>query len=86
MGFSDFFKDSEKRNSAGRLMLVTGVMLSVIVSVSFFLFFRNSSTPTDMWDWAICATPSTVGLLSYVYSKLYDVKEWITDTAQKLKK
>lgn len=86
MAFSEFFKDKHKLNSMGRLVLICGLALSTVLSICFFIFFRNSQTPTVIWDWAICATPAIIGLLAYIFSKLYDVKEWVVDSAERLKK
>lgn len=85
MRIAEFFQDDEKVLSIGRACLATGLVLSTILGVAFFYYFRTSETPTVMWDWAIVATPGVIGLFSYIFSKLYDVKEEIAAFVSKNK-
>lgn len=77
MRLAEFFQDDEKVLSLGRACLAAGLLFTTISGIMFFYYFRTSETPTTMWDWAIVATPGLIGLIAYVFSKLYDVKEQI---------
>lgn len=87
---SDFLKDNDGRSSMGRLVLIVGLILTFILGLIGIYYFTKISLQNVLWAWAACfcviiALPGAIGLLAYIFSKLYDVREWLSKTIKEFK-
>lgn len=76
------FLDDVKEPCIGRFSLFLGIILTVITGV----WSIDTIGDVTMWEAAVRTAPGIIGLLSYVFTRLFEAREFIAETAQKVAK
>ena len=74
------FEDSEKEPCIGRFSLFLGMLLTVITGV------WDIDTIGDLtaWEAIVRTSPGLIGLVAYIFTRLAEMKEWVSDLTKNL--
>lgn len=76
------FEDSEKEPCMGRFSLFLGLLLTPITAV----WSMDTVGEVTLWEAVVRTSPALIGLVAYIATRLFECKEFIAETAEKLKK
>ena len=76
------FEDSEKEPCIGRFSLFLGMILTVFTGV----WAIDTVGEVTLWEAVVRTSPALIGLVAYIATRLFECKEFIAETAEKLKK
>ena len=76
------FLDDSGEPCIGRLSFFVGLLLTVITGV----WSIDTIGEITMWEAIVRTSPGLIGLIAYIFTRAAEMKEWIAETAQKLKK
>lgn len=80
--FTEIFQDDVKEFCVGRFCLVLGMFLTVITGV----WSIDTVGDITMWEAIVRCSPGIIGLVAYIFTRLAEMKEFLAETAEKLKK
>lgn len=80
--FTEIFQDDVKEFCVGRFCLVLGMFLTVITGV----WSIDTIGDITMWEAIVRCSPGIIGLVAYIFTRLAEMKEFLAETAEKLKK
>lgn len=78
----ELFEDDSKQICMGRFSLFMGMLLTPITAV----WSMDAVGEVTLWEAVVRTSPALVGLAAYVFTRLAEMKEWISETAQKVVK
>lgn len=78
--FTEIFQDDVKEFCVGRFSLILGMILTVVTGV----WSIDTVGDITMWEAIVRCSPGLIGLIAYVFTRLFEAKEFIADTAQKV--
>ena len=76
------FEDDVHEPCMGRFALFLGLVLTPITAV----WSLDIEGEVTMWEAAVRCCPALVGLIAYVFTRLYESREWIAEHASKFVK
>lgn len=76
------FLDDVGEPCLGRFSLFLGMILTVITGV----WSIDSIGDITMWEAIVRTSPGLIGLIAYIFTRLAEMKEFLAETAEKLKK
>lgn len=76
------FLDDVSEPCLGRFSLFLGMILTVFTAT----WKLETIGDITMWEAAVRTSPALVGLVAYIFTRLYECKEFIAETAEKIKK
>lgn len=76
------FEDAEKEPCIGRFSFFVGLILTVITGV----WSIDTVGEITVWEAVVRTSPGLIGLIAYIFTRAAEMKEWIAEVAQKLKK
>lgn len=76
------FLDDVNSPCIGRFALFMGMILTVITGV----WSIDTIGEITVWEAVVRTSPGLIGLIAYIFTRAAEMKEWIAEVAQKLKK
>jgi hypothetical protein len=76
----ELFEDDAHQICMGRFSLFLGLLLTPITAV----WSMDTVGEVTLWEAVVRTSPALVGLVAYVFTRLAEMKEWISETAQKV--
>lgn len=76
----ELFEDDAHQICMGRFSLFIGLLLTPITAV----WSMDTVGEVTLWEAVVRTSPALVGLVAYVFTRLAEMKEWISETAQKV--
>jgi hypothetical protein len=76
----ELFEDDTQQICMGRFSLFLGLLLTPITAV----WSMDTVGEVTLWEAVVRTSPALVGLVAYVFTRLAEMKEWISETAQKV--
>lgn len=76
------FLDDVNSPCIGRFALFMGIILTVITGV----WSIDTIGEITVWEAVVRTSPGLIGLIAYIFTRLAEMREWISDTAQKVVK
>lgn len=80
--FKGLFLDDVGEPCIGRFSLFIGMFLTVITGV----WSIDTIGEITVWEAVVRTSPGLIGLIAYIFTRIAEMKEWITETAQKVVK
>lgn len=80
--FTELFQDDVKEFCVGRFSLILGMILTVITGV----WSIDTVGDVTLWEAIVRTSPGLIGLVAYIFTRLAEMKEFLAETAEKLKK
>lgn len=80
--FTELFQDDVKEFCVGRFSLILGMILTVITGV----WSIDTVGDVTLWEAVVRTSPGLIGLIAYIFTRLAEMKEFLAETAEKLKK
>ena len=78
----ELFIDDSGEACIGRFSLFVGMILTVVTGV----WDIDTVGDITLWEAIVRTSPGLIGLVAYIFTRAAEMKEWIAETAQKLKK
>lgn len=79
---TELFQDDVHEFCIGRFSLFMGLILTLFTAT----IYMNTDGEVSWAEAALRASPGIIGLLAYVFTRLYESKEWCADLAKSLTK
>lgn len=76
----ELFEDDSQQICMGRFSLFLGLLLTPITAV----WSMDTVGEVTLWEAVVRTSPALVGLVAYVFTRAFECKEWISETAQKV--
>ena len=76
------FLDDSGEPCIGRFSFFVGLLLTVITGV----WSIDTVGEITVWEAIVRTSPGLIGLIAYIFTRAAEMKEWIAEIAQKLKK
>lgn len=76
------FLDDVGEPCIGRFSLFLGIVLTVVTGV----WSIDTVGDVTLWEAVVRCSPGLIGLIAYVFTRLAEMKEWLTETAEKVVK
>lgn len=76
----ELFEDDAHQICMGRFSLFLGLLLTPITAV----WSMDTVGEVTLWEAVVRTSPALIGLIAYVFTRLAEMKEWISETAQKV--
>ena len=76
------FLDDVNEPCLGRFSLFLGMILTVITGV----WSIDTIGDITVWEAVVRTSPGLIGLIAYIFTRLAEMKEFLAETAEKLKK
>lgn len=76
------FLDDVGEPCLGRFSLFLGMILTVITGV----WDIDAVGDVTAWEAIVRTSPGLIGLIAYVFTRLAEMKEWLAEQAEKLKR
>lgn len=76
----ELFEDDAHQICMGRFSLFLGLLLTPITAV----WSMDTVGEVTLWEAVVRTSPALVGLIAYVFTRLFEAKEFIAETAQKV--
>lgn len=80
--FTEMFQDDVKEFCVGRFSLVLGMILTVITGV----WSIDTIGEITVWEAVVRCSPGLIGLIAYCFTRLFECKEFLAETAEKVVK
>lgn len=76
------FLDDTNEPCMGRFALFLGLILLPITAI----WNLDTEGEISMWEAVVRTSPALTGLIAYVFTRLYECREWVAEVAKGLKK
>jgi hypothetical protein len=76
------FLDDVGEPCLGRFSLFLGMILTVVTGV----WGIDTVGDVTVWEAVVRTSPGLIGLIAYIFTRLAEMKEFLAETAEKLKK
>lgn len=76
------FLDDVNEPCLGRFSLFLGMILTVVTGV----WSIDTIGDITVWEAVVRTSPGLIGLIAYIFTRLAEMKEFLAETAEKLKK
>lgn len=76
------FEDDTKQICMGRFSLFLGLILTPFTAI----WFMDADGEVSLWEAVVRTSPALVGLIAYIFTRLFECKEFLAETAEKVVK
>lgn len=76
----ELFEDDAHEACIGRFSLFIGLILTPITAI----WSIDTIGEVTLWEAVVRTSPAIVGLIAYIATRLFECKEFIAETAQKV--
>lgn len=76
------FEDDAHEICIGRFSLFIGLLLTPFTAI----WSIDTVGEVTLWEAVVRTSPALIGLVAYIATRLFECKEFIAETAEKLKK
>lgn len=78
----ELFEDDSKQICMGRFSLFMGMLLTPITAV----WSMDVVGEVSLWEAVVRCSPGLIGLIAYCFTRLFECKEFLAETAEKVVK
>ena len=78
----ELFEDDTKQICMGRFSLFLGLTLTPFTAI----WFMGADGEVSLWEAVVRTSPALVGLIAYIFTRLFECKEFLAETAEKVVK
>ena len=78
----EMFEDDTKQICVARVSLFVGIILTVFTAT----IYMNTDGDVSWGECVVRCCPALVGLIAYIFTRLYESKEFISETVEKVAK
>lgn len=79
-------RDDDGDFCLSRFLLLLSPIFGLLTMLFYCYHFKNAAEDTNLWDALIATSGATLPVITYIFNRLYESREWIAQQAEKWKK